>query len=252
MGHGLYPPLRVALAGYMDRWLRKRALLRIVASRYMQRRFMADFGLEALYLPHGTFPPPDAELSNPFTDPTAVYMGSLFHSYDHDIVFEAAARLRRRGLAPRLEVIGDGPEFGRWATFTRTNGLDNISMPGRLTGSELWRRLRHAHVLLFPLRDSEVNACRCPGKIFHYAGAKRPIIATRVGEVGEVLGDGARYVACDAESFALAIEDVMASPRAPDVPYAIGTWDDRATELLTALANQGDTARRRAPRNCHA
>ena len=229
---------RLRLVRHVDRWLRRRSVLRVVASQYMQRRFRDDFGQDALYLPHGMFDrrfPPDGP--SPFARPTAVYLGSLYPAYDHDVLFDAMRELKARGEAPDLLMITDGPDEARWRQFARDHGLDNVHMPGRMDGDLLARHLRHAHVLLFPLRTSDINMCRCPGKVFFYAVARRPVIATRVGEVAAVLGDRATYVEPTADAFADAISAAMAAPRQPDVTYEVGTWDDRARVLLEALAS---------------
>lgn len=230
-----YPPLKKRVATTVDAWLRRRADLCVVASRYMQRAFREDHGLETLYLPHASFMPNYPESVSPFSAPTAVYMGNFYPVYDQDILFDAAVILKRRGLTPRIEMIAGGTDLARWQRFVQEHGLTNVTMAGYLTGEELWRRLRHAHVLLFPLRYSEVNACRCPGKIFFYAQARRPVITTSVGEVPEVLKEKATYVSCTAEAFADAIAEAMSHPVLPDVDYDLDSWDARAQSLLDAL-----------------
>jgi glycosyltransferase involved in cell wall biosynthesis len=230
-----YGRLRHRLMRHVDHWLRRRASLCVVASRYMQRRFLADFGTRSLYLPHAPFEPSQPDAESPHDEATAVYLGSLWSVYDHDIVFQAAALLKQRGLTPAIEVIGGGPEFEQWAAFVRSNGLTNVKMPGYMSGAQLHQHLRHAHVLLFPMRESDVNSSRCPGKIFNYAQARRPIIAARAGEIGEILGDKACYVRCEAKSFADAIASAFAGTRPPDVDYDVGSWDARARSLLSAL-----------------
>jgi glycosyltransferase involved in cell wall biosynthesis len=163
-------------------------------------------------------------------------MGTLFPDYDHDVLFHAARLLKQRGADFRLEFIGDGPQSQQWRNFVTDNALgDNVGLAGYQTGPELYRRLRHAHVLLFPLRPSDINACRCPGKLFYYTHARRPVIATPVGEVREILQDHATYVDCSPEAFADAIATRLNAPRLPDVDYKLGTWDDRAGELLAAV-----------------
>jgi glycosyltransferase involved in cell wall biosynthesis len=229
--------LRKRLMVYADNWLRRRAIRCVVASKYMQERFRVEFGVDAVYIPHASFMPPDAmqRLTNPHAEPTAVFMGNLDVMFDNDILFNAALLLKKRGLMPRIEVIGDGPHRPKWEQFIRDNGLSNMSITGYLEGVELWRRLRYAHVLLFPLRYSVPNVSRCPGKTFFYAQARRPVIATHVGEVPEVLKEKGIYVEETAEAFADAIAKAMSTPSLPDVDYALDTWDTRAQTLLAAL-----------------
>jgi len=236
--------LRKRLLVFADNWLRRRAVRCVVASKYMQERFRLEFGVDAIYLPHASFMPPDAmlHLVNPYTEPTAVFMGNLDVLFDNDILFNAALLLKNRGLMPRIEVIGDGPHRPKWEQFIRDHGLSHVSITGYLEGVELWRRLRYAHVLLFPLRYSVPNVSRCPGKTFFYAQAGRPVIATNVGEVPEVLREKGTYVEPTAEAFADAIAEAMRRPSLPDVDYALETWDTRAQTLLAALGEPASTA----------
>lgn len=228
--------LRRKVFSFVDSWLRDRSALRVVASKYMRDKFAELFGQSALYLPHAGFSPEYDDGHNPYRRPTAVYMGTLFPAFDHAVVFEAADILKRRGMNHAIRVIGDGPESEHWTDFIKERSL-NVEMTGNLYGDELWRAVRHAHVLLFPIRDSLVNACRCPGKLFYYLQASRPIIATYVGEVASFLDDRHRNVACDATAFADAISKAMSEPRAPDIKTDVGTWDDRAQTLIKELCS---------------
>jgi glycosyltransferase involved in cell wall biosynthesis len=163
-------------------------------------------------------------------------MGNLFPAYDHDLLFSAAVQLKARGKTPRLTILGHGPDLEKWQAFVREHGLSNVEVPGFTTGEELWRRLRYAHVLLFPIRETIVNLARCPSKTFAYAQARRPVIANRVGEIPEVLGEHATYVEPTAGAFAAAIEDAMGREQ-PNVEYGVErhNWSSRADALLAAL-----------------
>lgn len=229
------PPHRRLVQQGLDAWMRHNSDYVIAASLYIQEQFQARYGCKPTYIPHAAFMPEYADGTSPFSEPTAVYMGNLYPAYDHDILFEAAALLKKRGKVPKIEMIAAGPDLERWRAWVRENGLDNVSLPGYLRDEELWRHLRHAHVLLFPLRDIPRNLCRCPGKTFFYAQAKRPVITTRVGEVPQTLGDQATYVECTSAAFADAIEQAMSKPALTDVDYRLQGWDSRATALLQCV-----------------
>lgn len=222
---------------FLDRWLRNRAALRVVASRYLQDQFRARFGQESVYIPYAAYLEPRDDGRSPFDRPTAVYMGNLYPAYDHDLIFDAAGILERRGIEPAMLVMGGGPDLEKWREFVRANGLSNVEVPGFVSGEDLWRRLRHAHVLLFPMRENILNLCRCPSKTFAYAQARRPVITNRVGEIPAVLGDRAEYVATTPEAFADAIERAMKTPSLPDVDHGVErqNWSARTDELLAAL-----------------
>jgi glycosyltransferase involved in cell wall biosynthesis len=233
----------------LDRWHRRQARALFVASRYMQRGFQELYHLHPVYLPYAAYLQPRPDLPSPFARPTAVYMGNLYDLYDHDLILHAAALLKQRGGidgVPSMEILGMGPELERWRQYARDQELaDRVILRGYVTGDDLWARLRHAHVLLFPIRPTVNNLSRCPSKTYAYAQARRPVITCRVGEIPQVLGDRATYVEPTVEAFADAITAAMARPQ-PDVDYQIEqhNWGARADTLLEALRGAtGGTAR---------
>jgi glycosyltransferase involved in cell wall biosynthesis len=227
----------------LDAWLRRRAWLTIVASRFLQGQFQERHGLTSTYVPYA-IPSSGANAADgdsPFLEPTAVYMGNLYADFDHDVLFEAALLLKRKGLTPRLAILGQGPELNRWRRFAAENDLSNVTLPGYVDGPALWRHLRHAHVLLFPIRATVTNLARCPSKSFSYARASRPVITNELEEVHQVLGPLAQYIHCSPEAFADALKQAFASPRPGDVHYDLTehTWDLRARVLLSAVRAKG-------------
>lgn len=221
---------------FLDYWMRNRPVLTVVSSRYMTDQFRQRYGIEALYVPYAAYISKTADGVSPFSRPTAVSMGSFYAAYDHDILFNAARLLKASGKLPPLTFIGDGPDWQKWRTFVQEHQLDNVELKGYVNDDQRWLCLRHAHVLLFPIRVNPINLARCPAKTFAYAQAHRPVIANRVGEVPEVLGELATYVDPTPEAFAAAIVDAMQRPQ-PDVDYGVEAhnWAARADRLLAAL-----------------
>jgi glycosyltransferase involved in cell wall biosynthesis len=234
------PKLRGVVDWWLGRWMRRRAVRVIVASRYLQDQLRQRFGVESVYVPYAAYLEPREDGTSPFNEPTVVYMGNLFSAYDHDIIFEAARLLKQRGMTPPIRFMGHGPDEATWRAFVRDNGLENVAMPGFVRGDELWRSLRHAHVLLFPIRPTMVNLCRCPSKTFAYAQARRPVITNRVGEIEAVLKDRAEYIDCTPQAFADAIERAMRRRTLDDVDYGVEqhNWSSRTDDLLEALGIQ--------------
>jgi glycosyltransferase involved in cell wall biosynthesis len=233
-----HPFLRRKWEEFLERWSNRRAARVIVCSRYLQDRFEQRHGRRPAYIPYATHLEEHADADSPFAEPTAVYMGTFSKPYDLDLLFHAAKLLAERKQKPRMCFMGTGPQFELWKAFLVEHQLDNVELTGRLTGVELWRRLRHSHVLLFPIRPSVPNLSRCPSKTYSYAQARRPVIVNRTGEIPTVLGDLATYVECTPESFAEAIGHAMRSPVLPDVDYHVEhqNWGVRAERLLELLA----------------
>lgn len=231
-----YPPPQKALALYLDRWFRNRATLNVVCSTYMRDEFRARYGVEAAYIPYATYIKEQPLTPSPFDARTAVYMGSLTPDFNHDVVFEAARLLKAAGRPHPITFIGGGPEQDRWRAFVAEHRLDHVAMKGYVSDEDRWRYLRHAHVLLFPIRASPVNLARCPAKTYAYAEARRPVITCRVGEVPNVLGEAATYVEPTPQAFFDAIDAHMTRDL-PDVDYHVErhNWSARADALLAAL-----------------
>jgi glycosyltransferase involved in cell wall biosynthesis len=236
--------VRLALERGLDAWLRRRGDHHVACTHWLQDEYLD--GIPSAYIPHGTFLGAFEPTPSPFDEPTAVYLGSFFPKWDHDVVFHAARRLAERGLGPPIVFVGDGQDRARWEAFVTEHELTNVSFAGWLDDDELKRHLAHAHVALFPIRDSVLNRARCPSKTLAYAQASRPVITCRVGEVPEILGEAATYVDCTPEAFADAIAEAMARTDLPHVDFhpERHSYADRAERYLELLARPSVRARR--------
>jgi glycosyltransferase involved in cell wall biosynthesis len=239
----LHPPVTKLVELFLDRWLRRRAWLTVVASSYLAQQFREGYGIDAVYIPYAVFPNDHPDGDSPYSEPTAVYMGNLYPGYDHDLILRAALELKRRGQTPAMTLIGGGPDLSKSRQFTTDNGLTHVTFRGYVDGPDLWQHLRHAHVLLLPIRPTVPNRARCPAKTYSYAQARRPVIASPVGEVPGVLGANATYVDATPGAFADAIADALSVPL-PDVDYNahLQTWQARGAELLRAVVMGTGTA----------
>lgn len=229
--------LRHGLDCWLDRWLRHRADQIIACTRAVQRRFATHHALEAAYIPHGTYLGQFTLSTSPFREPTAVVLGTFDPAWDHDLLFDALRLLAARDRNPRVEFIGEGQDLERWQTFCSQHELGNVVFTGWMQSDDLKRHLQHAHVLLFAIRDTELNRSRCPSKLFAFAQAGRPVITCRVGEVPEVLGDLPTYVEATPAAFATAIEEATDLAAVPAVDYESErhSYADRAERLLSVL-----------------
>ena len=223
----------------LARWLVRRASFHLAATRVLKEKLATLYKIRATYSPHAAYLPEYPPTDSPYSGPTAAYMGNFFSLWDHDIILEAARLLSEEGKRPTIWLMGSGPDQEKWQRFINRHYLDNVKLAGHTTGLELWRRLRHAHVLLFPIRNTLTNLTRCPSKTFAYAQAKRPVITNRVGEVAEILGESATYISCDAPAFAKAIMEAFDCPYLADVDYHIEeqNWDQRAEMLIDTITS---------------
>jgi glycosyltransferase involved in cell wall biosynthesis len=215
----------------------KKATLTIVSSLYLQSYFKSKFNIQSVYLPYAAYLQIPEIGENPFTCPTAVYMGNLHPDGDHDILLDAWSILKKQGKDLNLCMIGGGSRLESFRAEVRKRKLDSlITVMGYLPTSEMWNRLCHAHILLFPIRDTIGNRMRCPSKTFAYMQAGRPIVTCRVGEVPKALGEQGIYIEPKPEAFAKKVTEIFSQP-VSNINYnlELHSWQYRAEELLTAI-----------------
>jgi colanic acid/amylovoran biosynthesis glycosyltransferase len=112
--------------------------------------------------------------------------GSLIWRKGHEFALLAVARLRDRGIAARMEIIGEGPERARVLYTAHDLGLDDaVTLPGRLPPEQVRDRLRAADVFLLPsLSEGISNA------VLEAMACELPVVTTDCGGMGEAVDDG--------------------------------------------------------------
>jgi glycosyltransferase involved in cell wall biosynthesis len=175
------------------------------------------------------------------------------------------AELAVRGLSKlpadvRLRMIGDGNERRACMDAAEALGIaDRVEMTGALPRGEALRRLAECDVLLSPhtpLRGQPFFGS--PTKIFEFMALGKPIVVSRLGQLGELFEDGvtARTVTPgDVDELADAVMDVLRSPdrgrelgkAARRVAEREHSWDDRARTILERLEIPVGSARATGP-----
>jgi glycosyltransferase involved in cell wall biosynthesis len=107
----------------------------------------------------------------------------------HGVVIEAAARLAAEGLRPRFAFVGRGSQETAIRNAVDRAGLgDQIMIAG--FAEDLPAALAALDVALYVPVESEGMS----RVVFEYMAAARPLIASRVGVVPEILNDGEHAV----------------------------------------------------------
>ena len=184
------------------------------------------------------------------------WVGSFGPWHGAEIAIRALAELP---LDVRLVMIGDGPGRDECQALARDLALgERVEWTGPLPHRRALRRLAGCDVLVsphVPLRGQRFFGS--PTKIFEYMAVGRPIVASRLGQIGEVLEDGwtARLVEPgDVADLAAAVGQVLAMP---DRGQSLGRaarrqadrhhrWEQRAEAILSALPVTGRSRRREA------
>lgn len=165
----------------------------------------------------------------------------------------AAMIVRAMSLLPadvQLLMIGDGAERRACEALATDLGVaERIEWAGSLPRPEALRRLASCDLLVsphVPLENGE-PFFGSPTKLFEYMALGRPIVASRLAQIGEILEDGvtARLVTPgDVNDLANGIVAVLSSPdrgshlgdAARLEALAHHTWDHRAETVLDRLA----------------
>jgi glycosyltransferase involved in cell wall biosynthesis len=152
----------------------------------------------------------------------------------------------------RLRMIGDGVERAAVRELAGNLGLDGrIDWVGSLAHEEAVRALSGCDVLIAPtVPAGERPFIGSPTKLFEYMAIGRPIVATRLEQIAQVMDDGETGLLVEPEDVSElveAIERLLADPglgerlgaAAREEAVNLHTWDLRARGLLAALEERG-------------
>ena len=180
------------------------------------------------------------------TRPVAGYAGHLYAWKGVDILIHAIARTPGiRGL-----IVGGHtaePDLGRVRQLASELGIkDRITFTGLVPPSDVAAHLARATVLVLPNPASAISThFTSPLKLFEYMAAGRPIIASDLPAIREVLRDGENALLVEpgsAPAIAAAMQRLIADPQLADrlartafADAAAYTWPRRAERLETLL-----------------
>ena len=170
------------------------------------------------------------------------YLGYLIPQYSPRESLAMARALSRRRRDFRLLYVGRGPYLPALRAQAETWGIaDLVDFVGYVAEEDLPGYLTASDVLLCPLEDNTANRFRCPSKAFWYLAARRPIVATKMGEVYHALGDESLYYEYgNAEDFADQVEQALSgeAPIPAAARAAAHSWPavaDRYEQMLAEL-----------------
>jgi glycosyltransferase involved in cell wall biosynthesis len=148
-----------------------------------------------LVLPNGVDPTrftPGAEPGGPFT---VGFVGTLKPWHGVEVLIRAVAPLD----GVRLRVIGDGPErVGLERLAVQLLGANRADFVGAVPPRQLPAELARLHVAAapYPVADTYFS----PLKVFEYLAAGLPVVASRSGQLAQLLTDGVDAVLTPAGS----------------------------------------------------
>lgn len=126
---------------------------------------------------------------------TVGFVGTLKPWHGVPILAEAFARLHRAHPDTRLLVVGEGPERGRLEALARELGR-GVELTGPVSAGEVPGLLASMDAAVAPypsLQDFYFS----PLKLYEYMASGLPVVASRVGQVAEVLEHGVTALLCE-------------------------------------------------------
>jgi len=150
-------------------------------------------------------------------EPLFLCIGRLAETKGFDTAVRALGALKARGLAPQLEMIGDGPDRPELERLAREHGVaEQVVFRGWIAQTELLPLYRRAWMLLAPSRVL-ANGRRdgIPNVIVEALAMGLPCAGTRAAGLEEAITDGVNGVLAppdDPEALAAALEPLLREP----------------------------------------
>lgn len=118
------------------------------------------------------------------------FVGTLKPWHGLPVLAEAFIQFHAQNPAARLLIVGDGPERDALSSTLAARGLsDAVHFTGAVMPEEIpgWLASMHVAVAPYPALD---NFYFSPLKLFEYLAAGLPTVASRIGQVTELLREG--------------------------------------------------------------
>lgn len=132
-----------------------------------------------------------------------------------DLLLDSLREILRHLTGVKMLFIGSTiSSMDRIQNKINKAGLDrSVKCTGLLRTDELSLWLGASDVLVLPLKNTPYDHAKFPGRVGDYLAAGRPIVASAVGEMKNILGKGCGLLAepGDAEDFAMKIATVLRS-----------------------------------------
>lgn len=176
--------------------------------------------------------------------PLLGFVGGLRPWHGVEALPELLGRLTLRHPGLRLVVVGDGPLRADLERSLRERGLMHAAVfIGSVPHEAVPALVRHFAVALAPYARPEHPFYFSPLKLFEYMACAAPVVAAELGQIAEVVRDGATgllYPPGDMAALAAACDRLLAEPHlgqrlgqaAAEEVLGRYTWDHNAARVV--------------------
>jgi len=186
------------------------------------RRLVPDYALPASLVYNGMEAPDLPPTALPFDPPRILYLGRLSDEKGADLAVKAMALISERFPAARLVIAGDGPNRPLLERLAAELGIGHVAQfigwvaPGRVAAL-----MNAATLLVMPSRKEGFGLVALESALMC-----RPLVATRVGGLPEIVAHGETGILVDPEDSGALAEAVVALLENPDSTTLMG-WRAR-------------------------
>lgn len=158
----------------------------ISPSRALCENF-GHFGLKPVLIPNFVDASSFDAHTSPSSSNTILFVGALYKSKGVDRLLGAFSEIHRRVKNVNLEIVGDGPEKHGLMEYARRLGImPAVKFRGLLDPVGLRSAYVNSRMLVLPSVVKE----NCPLVVLEAMAAGRPVVASRIGGIPELVRDG--------------------------------------------------------------
>ncbi len=206
--HGNLRSLKMWLLTFPRRWLCYRVSRNIVPTNWLATILKLP---RTIALLHGVRNEPGSVFGETLRGPvTFAFIGRLVSAKGVHILLQAAQRLKQKGVAFHLRIIGDGPERSNLEAQAEALQLNDwVSFQGHIPPAIVEGTLARAVAIVMPSLGGEVFGLVAAENMMK----GRLLIVSDLGSLAEVVGDaGLKFSPGDVEGLAACMQRVLESP----------------------------------------
>ena len=143
--------------------------------------------------------------------PVVTFVGTLKPWHGVDVLLHARAQAHKDW---KLRIIGDGPMRAELDDLARSLGVD-VDFRGAVAPDAIPQHMAGTAIGVapYPAMDTDSDQYFSPLKVYEYMAAGLPVVASRVGQLPEIMGESAYLVPpSDPEALAEALDALVANP----------------------------------------
>jgi glycosyltransferase involved in cell wall biosynthesis len=145
------------------------------------------------------------------------YVSNLDHNREgHELLVQAAAELRRRGIKAIALIVGDGPRRAVLEALARRLGADDaVVFTGRVPHEAVLDHYTLLDVFVVPRLSERAARLVTPLKPLEAMAAGVPLVTSDLAPLMEIIGDGERgvaFAAGDSAALADVLDDLRTDP----------------------------------------